>query len=227
MLRPGERTEKPSEHHLKAILLILRRKVRNGWLFPDDELDLGDEVDDKLAVRAHRLPQGFPPLGHLRFALGEDLTDEGLECLCEGRVRDVALVLIELAGREEAARRDEHLVQFVDDRGFTDARITGYEHQLRRAVGDDTIEGSEQRVNLALTAVQLLRDEKTVRHVVNAEREQVDTTACLPFRQTTMEVCFEARGGLVTLLGSFGEQLHHDRRELRRYPSYPFAGRNR
>ena len=118
-------------------------------------------------------------------------------------------------------------MQFVDDRGFTDARIAGYEDQLRPAVGHDTDERSEQRVNLSLTAVQFLRDQKTVRHVVNAEREQVDTTARLPFPQAAMEVCFEARGGLVTLLGRFGEKLHHDRRELGRNPTYPFAGRDR
>jgi hypothetical protein len=34
--------------------------------------------------------------------------------------------LIELSGREEAALRDEQLVQFVDDRGLADAGIAGY-----------------------------------------------------------------------------------------------------
>jgi hypothetical protein len=47
-----EYAEETPEDHLEAVLCILRRKVRNGWLFPDDKLELGDEVDDQLAVRA-------------------------------------------------------------------------------------------------------------------------------------------------------------------------------
>src|SRR6267378_2646299 len=53
---------------------------------------------------------------HLRFALDEDLTDQRLESLCQRRIRDVALVLIELAGREEAARRKNRIR----------ARVRGY-----------------------------------------------------------------------------------------------------
>jgi hypothetical protein len=55
VLRPREHAEEPSEYHLEAVLRILRRKVLNRRLFPDDELELGDEVDDKLAVRAYRV----------------------------------------------------------------------------------------------------------------------------------------------------------------------------
>ncbi len=132
---------------------ILRRKVRNGRLFSDDELDLRDEADDKLAVRADRLRQGITPPVHLGFALNEDLTDEGLEGLCQGRVRDVALVLVELAGREETARRNQRLVQLVHDRGFADAGIAGYEHEFWCALGHDAVEGCEQGIDLALPPI--------------------------------------------------------------------------
>ena len=60
VLRPGEHAEEPPEHQLEAVLRILRRQVRNGRLFPDDELDLRDEVDDQLAVRAQPPPAGQP-----------------------------------------------------------------------------------------------------------------------------------------------------------------------
>src|SRR6202030_195275 len=123
MFRPGEDAEEPAEHQLEPALRLLRRQLRDGRLDPDDELHLRDEADDKLAVRADRLRQGITPLFHLGFALDEDLTDQGLQGLRQGRVRDVALVLVELAGREEAARRNERLVQLVHYRGFADAGI--------------------------------------------------------------------------------------------------------
>ena len=57
VLRPGERAEEPPEHKLEAVPRILRRQVRNGRLFPDDELQLRDEVDDELAIRTQLLPE--------------------------------------------------------------------------------------------------------------------------------------------------------------------------
>ena len=42
VLRPGERAEEAPEHHLEAVLRILRRQVRDGRLFPDDELQFRD-----------------------------------------------------------------------------------------------------------------------------------------------------------------------------------------
>src|ERR1700716_233882 len=115
MVPVREHTEEASENHLEAVLCILRREVRNGRLFPDDELQLGDEVHDKLAIRAYRVLQRVSPLVYLRFALGENLIDEGLEGLCQGRVGDVALILVKLAGCEEAARRYQRLVQLIYD----------------------------------------------------------------------------------------------------------------
>ncbi len=113
VLRPGERAKETPEHHVEAVLRILWRQVWNGWLFPDDELHLGDEADDHLAVRADRVCQDRTPLVHFRFVLDENLTDQGPEGLCQRRIRDVALVLIELACGEKPAWRDKHLVQLV------------------------------------------------------------------------------------------------------------------
>ena len=103
-------------------------------------------------------PEGASPPVHLGFALAEDLADQGLEGLGQGGVGDVALVLVELARREQPARRDQHLVQLVDDRRLADAGIAGDQHELRCAIGHDPVEGREQRVDLALAAVQSLRE---------------------------------------------------------------------
>src|SRR5260370_28279077 len=106
----------------------------------------------------------------LRFALDEALTDQGVEGLCQRRVRDVALVLVELAGREEATRRNKHLMQLVHHRGFADARITRYEYELWRILSHDPIERRKQSIDLVLPPVQLLRCKQAVRRVLRAPR---------------------------------------------------------
>ena len=55
------------------------------------------------------------PACQLGVALAEERPDETLKSLHQCRVRDIALVLVELAGREQAARLHQHLVQFIDD----------------------------------------------------------------------------------------------------------------
>ncbi len=64
--------------------------------------------------------------------------------------------------------------------GLADAGIAGDEHQLRRAAGDDAIEGGEQGVDLALPPVQFLGNQEPVRRVVRAERERVDPASETP-----------------------------------------------
>src|SRR5712692_9457447 len=108
VLLPREYAEEAPEDHLEAALRVLRRQVRNGRLFPDHELQLGHEIHDELAVGAQRLAQRVPPPAKLRLVLAQKRADKALEGLGKRSVRDVALVLVELAGRKEATRRDEH-----------------------------------------------------------------------------------------------------------------------
>src|SRR6202035_416694 len=58
VLLPREYAEKPPKNHLKAVLRVLRRQLRNRWLFPNHKLQCGNEVDNKLSVRAQRFAQG-------------------------------------------------------------------------------------------------------------------------------------------------------------------------
>ena len=116
MLRPGEHADEPPEHQLETALRVLRRELRNRRLVSDDELELRDEVDHEPPIRAQRLTQRVAPAAQLGVALAEQVTDEALKRLRQRRIRDVALVLIELAGGEQAARRHEHLVQLVHHR---------------------------------------------------------------------------------------------------------------
>src|SRR5271168_3272105 len=113
VLLPRERAKEAPENHLKAVLGLLRRQVRDRRLCSDNELQLGDKIDDQLAVRTQRLLENVPPPAERCLALAQKRADEALESLGQGGVWDVALVLVELTRREEAARRDECLVEFV------------------------------------------------------------------------------------------------------------------
>src|ERR1700758_4021364 len=169
VLWPGERTEETPEHQLEAVPRVLRRQVRNGWLFANDKFQLGDELNDQLPTGTHGVQQEGPPLLHFRFALDEDLTDQSLEGLCQGSVRDVPPVLVELARRKQPANRNNRFVQFIHHGGFANAGITGYEYKFWRTLCHDPVESRQQSVDLTLPPVQLLRDQQSVRRVVRAE----------------------------------------------------------
>ena len=127
------------------------------------------------------------------------------------RIRDVALVLIELAGCEEAARRNQRLVEFVHDRGFADAGISGDENELRRAGGDDPMEGRE-RARRPRASARKVSPGSAIGPTASccAQRKWIDATARLPLAQATTQVSLDTRGGLVTLLCGLREKLHHD-----------------
>src|SRR6476659_1092269 len=110
MLGAGERTEKAQKYHLEAVLGVLRREFRDRWLSPDDQFQLWDKPDHQLAIRTQRLSQGVTPTADFCFRLAQDLADQALKSLCQGRVRDIALVLVALAGREKAPRSHQDLV---------------------------------------------------------------------------------------------------------------------
>src|SRR6202011_2388509 len=138
VLLAREYREEPLQHHLEPVLRVLRRQVRDRWLFPNHELQLGNEVDDELTVRAQRLTERVAPTAKHDLTLAQERAHQALEGLSERRVRDVALVLVELAGREQATRRDEHLMQLVYYRGFADPGIAGHEHEFRGALGHNS-----------------------------------------------------------------------------------------
>src|ERR1700688_1171167 len=73
VLLPREYAEEAPEHHLEAVLRVLRWQVRHRRLLSEHELQLRNEVDDELTVRAQRLAQGAAPSAKLRLALAQNL----------------------------------------------------------------------------------------------------------------------------------------------------------
>src|ERR1700728_3427268 len=106
---------------------------------------------------------------NLYFALDKDLTDQGLESLCQSRIGNVAFVLVEFTRREKPARRNKHLVQLVHYRGFADARITGHKHELWPCLRPDPVKGCEQCVNLTLSTIEFFGNYQSVRKVLLAK----------------------------------------------------------
>src|SRR5262245_11197725 len=157
VLRSCEYADKSPEHQLEAALRVLRRKIGNRRLVSDDELQFRHKVDDEKCIWTECLLHGIAPDAQLFFALTQERTHKTLKRLRQSGIRNVALVLVELAGGKKAARRDQRLVQLVDDGGLADPGIAGHEYQLQPAAGDDAFEGSEQGVDLSRAPVQFLR----------------------------------------------------------------------
>ena len=59
MFRPGEDSDEAPEHKLEASLRVLRRNLRDRRLFADDQLQFGNQIDDKPAERVAAL-RGAP-----------------------------------------------------------------------------------------------------------------------------------------------------------------------
>src|SRR5580658_750321 len=226
MLRSGEDADKSAKHQLEASLCVLWRKLRDGGRFSDDELQLGHDINHKPSVRAQCLQKGLAPDAQLGFGLAQQWTDKALKCLRQGGVGNVALVLVELARREQDARRNKQLVQLVHHRGFTDARITAHKHELWPTLRHDPVEGRKQCAYLALSTIQLLGNQQPVWKVLLAKREFVDVVLRPPLAKTTPKITLQAGCSLVSLLSGFGEQLHDDGRNGARYIWHALGGRN-
>src|SRR5262245_11052752 len=112
--------------------------------------------------------KGFAPFAQLLFAPAQKWTDKALKGLRQSGIRDIALVLVELARCEKATWRNQGLVQLIDDGGFADSGIAGNQHQLRPAASYHAIKRIKQGLDLALSPVQFLRDQQTIWSVVLA-----------------------------------------------------------
>src|SRR5262249_48564868 len=166
MVRPREDADKLPKGQLKAPLRVLWRKLRHRRRLSDDELQFRNEIYYQSSVRAQGLPQGVAPRREVRFAFAEQRPYQAPEGLGQRGGWNVAFVLIERAGREQAARRYQHRLQLVHDRGLADAGIARDQDQFRGATLDDAIEGGEQGLNLAPPSIEFLGDQEPVGRVV-------------------------------------------------------------
>ena len=98
--------------------------------------------------------------------------DELPEDMHEGRVGDAARQMVELAGGEVACAH-HFPMQLGDQHRLADPRVARHDEQLGCTLAC-SVERGEQRPELLLPAVQLLRNAELVREVQLAQRERLD-----------------------------------------------------
>src|SRR5262249_60548922 len=129
MLRSCEYSDESPKHQLEAALRVLWRKIGNRRLVSDDEPQLRDELYHEQSVQSQRLTKGVAPDAELCFALAQKRTNEAPKGLRQSRIGNVTLVLVELAGGKEAARRNERLMVVLVGGLLAENRILGNEDQ--------------------------------------------------------------------------------------------------
>src|SRR5271156_5460846 len=97
MFGPGEYANEAPENELETALRLLRFKLRNRRLVSDDEFQFGYEVGHELCIQLERLQKRAAPDRQFGVAPAEKRSYKALKCLHQGRIGNVALVLIELA----------------------------------------------------------------------------------------------------------------------------------
>src|SRR5690242_2337326 len=123
MFGPREYTNESAEYQMKPSLGIPRRKFGNRRLLSNNGLQFRDQAGHQLSVRTKRLIKGIAPVAQLLFALAQKWAGKALKGLRQGGIRNIALVLIELARRKKATRRNKGFVQLINDCRFADTRI--------------------------------------------------------------------------------------------------------
>ena len=97
MFGPRESPDESPQHELEPALRVLGRELGERRLLSHDELELRDQVHYQPSVGFQRLAERVTPAGQLRLALAQKRLDQLPKGLGERGVRDVALVLVELA----------------------------------------------------------------------------------------------------------------------------------
>ncbi len=209
----GERRDEPPEYRAEAALRVGRRQLRHGRLGAEEERERRDHVHDELRVAPERALEARSPVRAPFLVLREHVEDELPERLDDRGVRDLALVRVELAPHEQPAAADDRLLQLMDERRLADPRVPRHQHELGRPGLGDALEGAQQRRELRVAAVQLLRDLQPIRRVALPQRERLDPPTGSPLREAALEVMSQAARGLVAIFGHLGEELHDDARD--------------
>src|SRR6266436_3747847 len=97
MLWSREYADKSTKHQPETALRILWRKLGDRRLPPYDELQFGNQVHNELPIRTNGFAKGIAPFAQLCLAHGQKWTQKALKGLRQCGIRDVALVLVELA----------------------------------------------------------------------------------------------------------------------------------
>src|ERR1700685_540752 len=97
MFRPGEYANEAPENELETALRLLKLKLRDQRLVSGDEVQFGDGAGHQPCIQLERLQKRSAPDRQFGVALAEKRPYKALKCLHQGRIGNVALVLVEFA----------------------------------------------------------------------------------------------------------------------------------
>ncbi len=161
-------------------------------------------------MRPEGLRELLPPPRDPDLARRQDVERELAERLDDREVRDVALVLLELARDQPAAPLHDRAQELAHQRGLADARVPRYQDQLRGSGLGGALERLAQRRALGVAAVQLLWDPELLGDVVLAERERRERTVLREVAQAALQIVVQAERALVAVVGQLRQQLADD-----------------
>ena len=165
MLRSDEDAEQAAEHQLKPALRVPRRQFRRLRLRADEEFEVREQRYHERAIRAERCGERIPPGRQFRLTLPQERPDQVLQGFRQAGVGDVTLVLVELAGCEQAPRRRQRGVELLHHRGLADSGLARDQEQLRPSARDNPIESGAQGLDFRLSPVQPLGDNQAIGQV--------------------------------------------------------------
>src|SRR3954454_6084229 len=180
MFRSCKHADEPSKDGLKTSLRFLRRQFGQRRLVANDVPQFRDEIDEEQSVRTPPLTICSLPFAQIFLVLAEEPPDKALKRTGQGGVRNIPLVLVGFARREQAAWPHERFMKLIDDCGFSDPGVSRDQHQFGSATANDAVEGGQQSVNFAVPPIQLLWDDEAIRGIVCAKSEVIDPPVGLP-----------------------------------------------
>jgi hypothetical protein len=216
VLRRRERRDEAAHQHAVADLGLAGSEVRHGRLRAQHQAEGRDQIRDETGVRRECIEQSLAPPQQLPLAAREQPPRQLVQRVDERAVRDVALVLVELAFQEDAVAQRDGTVDLADQRGLADARLPRHE-QRGAAAGRDTLEDDEQLGDLGLAAVEAVARAERARDIGAAQREQIHDAGALELVQAMHEIDAHAIAALIALLRRLGQQLHDHGGQARRY----------
>ena len=108
---------------------MLFRSRCNRRLPSEHEFEFRDKIDDDPGIWPQCHGQFLAPGVESRRRLTQDLLDQAVKGGNQGAIRDVSLILPELAGRKVRPRGHDRTIQLPHQRGFTNPGRTGNEKQ--------------------------------------------------------------------------------------------------
>ena len=172
------------------------------WLFANQQFYFWNYINNYLADRTERIKELGFPVRNLRFRFGQDLFHRFAKSLNKSTIRQVAFKLIKLPGNKSAVFLDYGFMNFVDQRRLAHPRIA-IDQRKHSPTLAQRVESGEQRVDIAITAIKLLRNLKAKGHIMLARYKVRNLLLVRPRREALLQIGADAIRTAVPLFWRF------------------------